>query len=146
VCLIFGISIFAGTYLSYFASRSNILFRSNSIVGRWKREANPDFGKDLEDTNYNWANITFNSDTSFSIAGNQDEKYLGVSISEWHGGKDLKGKWRIEKNQLFLKSEGLPTNFFLIYEIIQVTSNRLALLSSLEKGDATKHIIYSRNK
>jgi hypothetical protein len=141
VSLSFGISILLATYLTYFLFKS-----SGNIIGKWKREGNPSGDKELGDTNYNWANIMFNSDTTFSIGANNDEKYLGVSLAEWHGGKDLKGKWRIEKHRLFLKSEGLPTNFLLIYEIIQLTSNKLILLSSLAKGDPTKHITYSRNK
>ena len=68
-----------------------------------------------EDTNHNWANITFNSDAtfSFSIAGNQDEKYLGVWIYRMvHGGKDLKGKWRkLKKINRFLNPKDYRQTF-----------------------------------
>jgi hypothetical protein len=141
VSLSFGISILLATYLSYFLFKS-----SGSITGKWRREGNSSTDKELSNRNYYFADITFNSDTTFSITANNDEQYLGVSLAEWHGGRDLKGKWRIEKKQVFLKSEGLPTNFSLIYEIVQLTSNRLILSSPLAKGDATKYVTYSRNK
>jgi hypothetical protein len=138
VSISFGVSILLATYLSYFLFKSS----SGNIIGKWQREENLNAEKESSDTNY-WASITFNSDTTFSIAANNEEKHLGVSLAEWFGGSDLKGKWRIEKKQLFLKSEGLSTNFFSSYDIIQLTSGKLILLS---KGDTSKPITYSRKK
>jgi hypothetical protein len=66
------------------------------------------------------------------MQGDTTGRQVNDTISGWHVGGPLKGTWRLEGNHLLLFFGDLPFQFPLRYEIVQLTDDRLVLLSNLD--------------
>ena len=103
------------------------------IIGKWKRESNPN----LEDQNLfestGWGDIRFNADSTFNMKGDNTVRQVIDTISGWHVGGPMNGTWRIEENDLLLYFEDLSPQIPLRYEIVELTDRRLVLLSAHDK-------------
>lgn len=114
------------------------------VIGKWKREFGPELEKEFGPEINGFGNLTLNADSTYLIAGDGHKDTAGDSIPGWHVGHDQRGKWRLEKDKLFLKLENLEPGIYLGYDIIELTRKKLVLLSPFDKGDTTKYIVYSR--
>lgn len=119
--------------------------KGNGIVGKWNRQNKDTLGRIVESEKGDWGDISFLKDSTFIINGNQQEDTSTVSVPGWHIGGAVKGKYRINENHLALELgewERIP--FSLNFEIIELTRDKLVLLSAFNKGDTTKYIVYFR--
>ena len=119
--------------------------KDKGIVGKWNRQSDDSLSKVIEGEKANWGDITFLEDSTFTINGDAQEDTSTASIPGWHVGGVLKGKYSIDENQLSLKpEEWKKTLFSLNYKIVELTNKKLVLLSTFDKEDTTKYIVYSR--
>jgi hypothetical protein len=116
------------------------------LIGKWKREINPNLEDQYLVANTGWGDINFSSDSTFSMQGDTTVEQISDTTPGWHVSGPLKGTWRIEKNHLLLYFEDIVPQFPLRYKIVQLTDKRLMLLSALDKGDTTMKLTYSRRK
>jgi hypothetical protein len=117
------------------------------LIGKWKREINPNLKDQNLVENTGWGDINFSADSTFRMQGDTTVEQVSDTIPGWQVGGPLKGTWRIEKNHLLLYFEDLgPLQFPLRYKIIQLTDKRLVLLSAFDNGDTTMKLTYSRKK
>ena len=79
------------------------------------------------------------------IGEDTNEPIVHDTVPGWHVGGKMTGNWRVEDNTLLLHLAEIEQPVYLRYEIIQLTSERLVLLSSFNKGDTTKYIVFHRN-
>lgn len=122
-------------------------FDDKTIVGKWERQSNDSLEKVFNGNKPNWGDITFLPDSTFTIHGDSRKDTSSASVPGWHVGGQVKGKYRIEEHHLYLTPEDWNKPLFsLNYQIIELTKRKLVLLSTFDKGDTTKYIIYSRNE
>lgn len=116
---------------------------NHQIIGEWKRELSPIEVSDSQFINSSWGDITFNRDSTFAISGDTNTM-VDNSVPGWHVGGPIKGRWRIEENYLLLHTDDFPALFDLRYQIIELTSQRLVILSAFDKNDTAKTIKYTK--
>jgi hypothetical protein len=107
----------------------------NRIIGKWTHKIKHDGG-----------DIIFNPDSTYLIEGFPGYDPSKDTVAGWSISGPIRRKWKIEKNNLLLQPGGLTANLYITYEIIQLTNKQLVLLSSFDKGDTTKYIIYYRDQ
>ena len=120
--------------------------KNTEITGKWKPEIHPSYKQSLESGQSSWGDLILNSDSTFVIEGDTSEPRLNNTVPGWHVGGRIKGNWRLDGNSLTFHMDDIERPYYLSYEIIHLTSTRLVLLSSFEKGDTTKYMVYSRSK
>jgi hypothetical protein len=120
-------------------------FDGKTIVGKWERQSNDSLEKVLNGNKPHWGDITFLTDSTFTIHGDSQKDTSSASVPGWHVGGQVNGKYRIEENYLYLTPEEWnKTLFSLNYQIIELTKRKLVLLSTFDIGDTTKRIVYTR--
>jgi hypothetical protein len=112
------------------------------IVGEWKREVGPEF----TNASMGCGNLSINSDSTFKLHGEESEMKIVDTIPGWHTGGSIKGKWQVEKNHLLFYLDEMGTKIPIRYEIVELTANRLVMLSTLPGNDTIRYSKLIREK
>lgn len=116
---------------------------NQQLVGKWKRELNPEQVDTSQNINSDWGNIVFREDSTFTITGYTITS-VESSVSGWHTDGPVIGRWRVEENDLLLNTDDSSDRFYLRFRIVELTSSRLSIVIPPYLDDTSKAITYTR--